>query len=447
MKKSTVKTSSLPSKKFYFLDYFFILLKSVEKNMIQGKVFDTFKIFKQEYRLGESKYKKLEEVENPTDHQQKRYFYTFKKVRDECKEYGLLIENDDQTVYLTEDGKKLLQKYYSEGIRAFNLSIFKLMEDAHKAFRTLVEFLYNANLKGSGVLVFPHYSPVELYFNRRNIKTTKDMILYMDSLVKKLQGDIEKYLKYNVDLASKNQEILNKIIHDGLLPKSSTGRFDPTEYNRITKRIRDFWLTYFLQELYKCPYSMTSFDLWGYRARQIGVIQATESYPFINGKLVYPTSVILDEVHSDDFSDIYRYPDGKHLFIHNPSLGDEEESLYKDKFVDTLVNGYSVLKRQVRYNFVNLVSLREIVCFRLKISMHTFEETLNEIYRLNLIGNLNIRISLEVDKLPEETNAMYLKREPVMVDGSYRNIIAIDVTKGGQVNEQSASKTHTTAIC
>ena len=115
------------------------------------------------------------------------------------------------------------------------------------------------------------------------------------------------------------------------MPKSSSGRFAPKEYNKITKRIRDFWLSYFLQELYKCPYSMTSFDLWGYRARQIGVIQATESYPFINGKLVYPTSVVLDAVHSDDFSEIYHYSDGKRLFVHKPTLGDEEESPYKNK--------------------------------------------------------------------------------------------------------------------
>ncbi|MCI5151201.1 MAG: hypothetical protein D3916_17765, partial [Candidatus Electrothrix sp. MAN1_4] len=79
----------------------------------------------------------------------------------------------------------------------------------------------------------------------------------------------------------------------------------------------------------------------------------------------------------------------------------------------------------------NLVSLREIVCLRLKISMQSFEDRLNEIYLLNLSGQLRISISLEVDKLPEETSAMYIKHEPVMVDGSYRNIIAIDVTKGG----------------
>jgi len=423
MTKATVKTSSLPSRKFYFLDYFFIFLSSVEKNIIQDEVFSAFKILKQEYRLGESKYKTL--------HQQGRYRYTFNKVMDECKEYGLLIEKEDHTIHLTEEGKRLLLQHRTEGIRPFNLSVFRLMENAHKAFRTLVEFLYEANSKGSGVLVFPHYSPLKLHFDRKNIRTTKDMTRYTESLVKKLQEDIERYLKRNVDLTQKNQELLNKITRDGLLPKSSSGQFAPKEYNKITKRIRDFWITYFLQELYKCPHSMTSFDSWGYRARQIGVIQATESYPFINGKLVYPTSVVLDAVHSDDFSEIYHYSDGKRLFVHKPTLGDEEESPYKNKFVATLVEGYFDLKRQVRYNFINLASLREIVCFRLKISMHTFEETLNEIYRLNLSGQLKIRISLEVDKLPEETSAMYVKHEPVMVDGSYRNIIAIDVAKGG----------------
>ena len=70
------------------------------------------------------------------------------------------------------------------------------------------------------------------------------------------------------------------------------------------------------------------------------------------------------------------------------------------------------------------------VCLDMKISEHVFEAFLNSIYKLNLAGQLKVQISLEVDKLPEETQAMYLKQEPVMVDGKYRNIIAIDVTKG-----------------
>ena len=63
----------------------------------------------------------------------------------------------------------------------------------------------------------------------------------------------------------------------------------------------------------------------------------------------------------------------------------------------------------------------------------SFELFLDTIYKMNLAGELKIRISLEVDKLPEETKAMYLKQEPVMVDGKYRNIIAIDVAKEAKI--------------
>ena len=112
------------------------------------------------------------------------------------------------------------------------------------------------------------------------------------------------------------------------------------------------------------------------------------------------------------------------LFVHQPDW----ESI-SDEFVKELVNGYFTLRRSNRNYFVNLSSLRELVCYSLKISEYLFEEFLERAYRLNLSRKLPIGISLEVDKLPEETTAMYLKREPVLVDGRYRNIIAIDVAK------------------
>ena len=101
----------------------------------------------------------------------------------------------------------------------------------------------------------------------------------------------------------------------------------------------------------------------------------------------------------------------------------------QNDFVDCLVKSYFDLRPSNRSDFINLIALRELVCYSMKISESIFQDFLNKIYKLNLIGELRIGISLEVDRLPEETKAMYLKREPVMVDGKYRNIIAIDVTK------------------
>jgi hypothetical protein len=174
---------------------------------------------------------------------------------------------------------------------------------------------------------------------------------------------------------------------------------------------------------------MHSFDIWTYRGKQMGIIHATEFHPYFSGKIVYPLSVITDSVESKDFVQLYRYPDGNSLFVHKPRWKDNQE-----KFVQTIVEVYYDLRRTYRSYFINLAALREIVCLNMKISDKTFEDFMSRTYRLNLAGKLQIRMSLEVDRLPEETSAIYLKREPIMVDRKYRNIIAIDAAKGRRLS-------------
>ena len=147
-----------------------------------------------------------------------------------------------------------------------------------------------------------------------------------------------------------------------------------------------------------------------------------------SGRVIFPTSVLLETTKSKDFVKLHSYSSGKGLYIHKPEWNEKNI----DIFVDYLVKAYYDLRRSNRSYFINLSSLRELVCYNMKISEQVFATFLDNAYKLNLAGDLRIRISLEVDKLPEETKAMYLKQEPVMVDGKYRNIIAIDVTKGEQ---------------
>jgi hypothetical protein len=59
----------------------------------------------------------------------------------------------------------------------------------------------------------------------------------------------------------------------------------------------------------------------------------------------------------------------------------------------------------------------------MRISELVFDRFLERAYH----SRTKIRISLEVDKLPEETQVMYVRREPVLVDGKSRNIIAVDL--------------------
>lgn len=420
--------SSLQSvRKFYFLDYFYILLRCVERHSLREDVFSDFKALKQKHRLGESKYKRLtDDGEILTAKQQQRYNYTFDQVVEESKVYDLVNQNGDDSLLLTDKGKQLLRTYNEQDFGGFLRALAKLMEEEFGAFRYLVEYLYRTNPLRAGVLIFPHYSPLELGLERKDIRRSDDIQRYCEKLVKQLEKDIQQHLKKELHLDKYNREIMEKLIADHLLPTSPKERFQSGDYNKITKRIRDFWIAHFLKTLYQCDLTMSTFDLWVYRAKQIGVIHVTEFYPFTNGKLVYPTSVVVDKTTCKDFRAIYDYQDEKRLFLHEPDV-----ETFRDQFIDELVKGYFRLRRLNRYYFINLSALREAVCYALKISSQVFERLLNDVYRLNLQeGGLRIRIALEVDKLPEETNAMYLKQEPVMVDGSYRNIIGIDVTKG-----------------
>ena len=102
-------------KKFYFLEYFYILLKSVEKYSNRDKIFNSFKELKHKHRLGESKYRKLTlETEELTKVQLDRYKYTFGQIIDEAKQYEL-IEVKRNVIELTPLGLQLNQLYESKG--------------------------------------------------------------------------------------------------------------------------------------------------------------------------------------------------------------------------------------------------------------------------------------------------------------------------------------------
>lgn len=412
-------------RKFYLLDYFYVLLRSVEKYSERDQVFGMFKDLKQEFGLGESKYKKIStETSNLSRNQLIKFQYTFEKVVAESVEYDLIVISNGRYL-ITPIGKKLIE-LYQDSFETYAITIFRLMESQYEAFRFIIELLQKSNTNRLGLFILPHYSPLQLGFDRSEIKTTKDIKYYSITLVRQLEQDIEKYLGEKRLLNYSNEELLHLLIQENLIPNDDHLDFSPTQYNAIISRFRDYWLKYFLKEIYHYDHHLTSFEIWTYRAKQIGIIHATEFYPFFNGKIVYPTSVVISSTDSHDFIKIFDYSDGFTLQIHKPNIIKNQ-----DRFIEYLVNGYYDLRKTNRSYFISLSALKELVCYNMKISEYVFQEFIDSVYLANLKGELKINISLEVDKLPEETKAAYLYREPVKVGGRYRNIIAIDVTKGG----------------
>jgi hypothetical protein len=419
---STLSIDAKPQsvKKFYFLEYFYILLKSVQVYSSRERVLEHFLTLKQAYRLGLSKYKKLtaDDPDSPT--KMRQYKYTFQQVVNEAIECELIKVNS--TYNLTTCGKQALTTYETESPVRFNEFLCRLMENRYQAFRYLLEVCYAANPEKSGLLVFPIYSAYQLGIERSSVKTSEDLRNYLDQLKHRLEQDIYKHLGKSRSLDEKNKELIDRLVKAELLPGEHSKLFDAKEYNVILKRVRDFWLRYFLRDLYNYEFSLSSFDIWAYRGKQIGILHITEFYPdpSFNGRIVYPLSVIKESTNSKHFREIHAYSDNLRLYVHRLSWESEKD---QEEFVQSLHHAYLDVRQSVRSYFVNLSNVRERVCYNLKIPEFLFDEFLGRAYH----ARLRIRISLEVDRLPEETSAMYLKRAPVTIDGKYRNIIAIDL--------------------
>ncbi len=409
-------------KRFYFFEYFYVLLKSVQLYSSEDEIFSHFISLKHEYKLGEAKYKKLSVDENLTPPKLARYRYTFEQVLSETLEYKLIKKRGHEYALLPS-GEKALDLVSQDDLTDFNRYIFELMEEKYNAFYYFLNVCYKANSEKSGLLIFPIYSPLSLGFQKESLKKTKDLTEYLNELRKQMEQDIALHLKKELSLRNDNKALVSKLINADLISKDPSDSFNGKKFDALLKQVRNFWISYFLRELYDYEYSNTSFEIWAYRGKQIGVLHATEFYPNFNGKIIYPLSILTRSPSLVDFRVLHRYVDNNQLLIHKPEWSEKNQ----EKFIDSLFNAYFNLRESARSYFVNLFSVREIVCYNLKIPESLFDEFLGNAYKLSLNQNIKrIRISLEVDKLPEETKAIYLKRSPVIVDGRYRNIIAID---------------------
>ncbi|MCP4374122.1 MAG: hypothetical protein GY797_39350, partial [Deltaproteobacteria bacterium] len=180
-------------KKFYFLEYFYVLLKSVQSYSSNQRIFEQFLALKQEYQLGLSKYKKLTADDPASPKRMGKYKYTFDQVMAEAVEYRL-VEDRVLDIVLTPLGKKAIDKYETEGPSSFNQFLFTLMEKKYSAFRYILNVCYEANPEKSGLLIFPIYSANRLGIERSSIKTSSDLRNYFHQLKIQLEKDIDKYL-------------------------------------------------------------------------------------------------------------------------------------------------------------------------------------------------------------------------------------------------------------
>jgi hypothetical protein len=440
MKSSIIQPKPQFVKKFYFLDYFYILLKSIQTFSKNDDIFESFKHLKHKFQLGESKYRKLtQDNEILTEEQIKRYKYTFEQVIIESLEYKLIklkqglkivlhskskknqsIKNNSYT--LTDEGNNALL-IFENNRQEYYRYIFKFIEKNYYGIYYLLKIIYeDKNLK-NGLMIFPIYSPLKLGIEKSKMTSNKDIFNYSSLLVKQLEDDISQYTNKCISLKDSEKELLNKLIKDGLLSTNMNDIFINSNYNALINRFRKYWLNYFLINIYKYEHSYSTFNIWIERAKQVGIINTTEFYPDFDGRIVYPTSILLQKVKNSDFKEYFSYPNQEKLFVHNPNW---TKDVIQQEFVKFLAESYFEIKQVKKFQFIILSDVKEKVCFKMRISGFVFDDFLEKTYLLNLQGKLIISISLEADKLPQETSAMYLKREPILINGKLKNNISLE---------------------
>lgn len=329
-------------------------------------------------------------------------------------------EDQKKLIFLSKIGENALDEY-DRGKQYFNLFILKLMEKNHNSFYQLIKLCYDDRTLKNGLLIFPIYSGLKLGFEKSSFVTNGHVIEYSKALAIQLENDIRTYTNKKVDLKGKEKELILKLKNDGILGDDESKAFNTKFYNATLSRFRKFWLNYFLKDIYHYPFSFSVFNIWVERAKQVGVLHTTEFFPDFSGRLIYPTSVIVKEINNPDFTNAYNYSSSESLYIHTPDW-----ETYQDQFIKVLIDEYYFLQKSRKTHFINLSDLRERICFKLRIPSFVFDDFLQKTYLLNLQEKLQIQISLEGDRLPQETSALYLKREPILVNGKYKNIIAIN---------------------
>ena len=245
------------------------------------------------------------------------------------------------------------------------------MEGKYQAFRYLIDLCFQTSPE-KGLLVFPNYSAYRLGIERDTIKSSGDLKDYFYSLKLQLEKDIEKYIQRTINLDTENTTLISALTEAGLLSEDDSETFDQKKYNSILKRGRDFWLKYFLL-LYDYEISLNTFDLWAYRAKQIGLLHITQFYPDsdFNGRVVYPLSVIREGEAAKSFVPMFAYSDGKHLYRRNPAWPEREN---QEEFVHALHTAYIEARQASRNYFVSLPSVRERVCYNMRIPEYLFDD-------------------------------------------------------------------------
>jgi hypothetical protein len=396
-------------KRFYHLDFYYFVA------LIIGRGFKTFDgIFKAIIQHQNDLY----EISNILNSREK--FKTENPIRatiDEMFRLGFVRKYEDESITLTKDGELLYNYILGRNFPEAEKLLCQKMENYFGLPSQLISYLRKANPNGGGLVVFPRPSPSALNISADEIIMGDKLIDYCKGCCHYAEKEIQKYMGVQINY----DEMLTKLYN------SLLGYFERMDYKKqsinIPREVKSICYSYYIEKFFENKFDATTFDIWRNRSRELKIINSSEQFPGFNGLILYPISVLSKTkiVKDEELMLMAETSENEMIYRYLPDW-----TKNKEMFVTSLWNNYIELSKTYKTFFIPILDLRDIVCFKLQISESTFSDFLSNAYNESMNEIIpHFKISLEVDRSPQERTFKNFKRLPILVNRVPKNIIGI----------------------
>jgi hypothetical protein len=169
------------------------------------------------------------------------------------------------------------------------------------------------------------------------------------------------------------------------------------------------------------PVTPKTLKPWCPRLQALELIGYTDWHPNVEGRLLFPTALFRSFGERGRFEELpgIRHPDGRTLFLHQPSW---EE--WSERFWQTLAAVYDETFRRVQARYVSLPDVRDEVSRRLRLSPSLFDCFLEHALA-KVPEDDGWHLSIETDMREDLRTARGLMRRPVYVRGVPHTLISV----------------------
>ncbi|WNB16904.1 hypothetical protein [Marivirga arenosa] len=395
-------------RRFYHLDFYYFLLYIVKEGRNS---------YSEIYEYAATKKSELSKIARSIESKEKfNSEYALNSVIKESIQFEF-IKVVNENFVLSETGERLLYLFQNDQDKA-DVVICQKFETHFGRISQIIKFLYQAN-SDHGLVVFPKYSPSYLGYTVRQLYDNSSLEKYCRDFSRCAFNDVKKYMNIEIN----HNEIYYKLLNGlQVFLDKMNGR---TSNINVTREVKSITYSYFINLFFGETFERTSFDIWIRRAKELKLLNFSEFFPEINCMVIYPLAKVIPAniENQKELRVMANTLNKEYLIRLEPKWNN-----IKDNFVQTLWENYVELRKIKNNFFISVQDLRDIVCFKLQLSELDFTKFLGIAYEESISEQIkNFKISLEVDRAPEERTFVTSKRYPILINNIPKNIIGIKI--------------------